>query len=121
MAGRTDLFTTTLPSTVGPSLELSGSGSPEGVVAGVPGQTFVNIDNLDLYQKIAGVQTTGWKLVGKKSIPLVSVQSAAQVTYAGPGSPVGVIFPTVSSAFYTQTDTDPPGQVWNWYNNSWVH
>lgn len=121
MAGRTDLFTTTLPSNVGTSPELSGAGSPEGIVPGVPGQTFVNTDNLDLYLKISGVQNIGWVLVGRKNIPVVSVQSSAQVAYAGPGSPVGVIFPTVSSAFYTQTDSDPPGIVWNWFNNSWVH
>lgn len=118
MAGRTDLFTTSLPSTVGTSPELSGSGSPEGAVPGVPGQTFVNVDTLELYVKIAGVQNIGWRLVGKKSIPVVSV-SQSKVTYSGNGSPVGVLFPTTDTAFYVQLDSAPPRQVWSWANNSW--
>lgn len=122
MAGRTDTFVTTLPSTVGTSPELSGSGSPEGVVPGVPGQTFVNVDNLDLYLKIAGVQSMGWKLVGKKSVPVVSVGTGgAKAVYSGTGSPVGVIVPSVDTAVYFQTDSDPPGIQWDWFNNSWTH
>ena len=119
MAGRTDLFQTQLPSNVSTSRELGGVGSPEGVVPGVPGQTYVDTGNLDLYMKIAGVQNIGWKLVGKKAVPLVSVGQIS--TFTGTGSPVGVIFPTVASAFYTQTDSDPPGQIWNWWGGSWTH
>lgn len=121
MAGRTDLFVNTLPSNVSPSLELGGVGNPEGVVPGVPGQTYVDVQTLDLYLKIAGVQNLGWKLVGKKSVPLVNVQTPFQTTFTGNGSPVGVIFPQVAVAFYVQQDSDPTGILWSWYNNSWVH
>lgn len=122
MAGRTDTFVTTLPSTVGTSPELSGSGSPEGVVPGVPGQTFVNVDNDDLYLKIAGVQAMGWKLVGKKSLPVVNVDvsvAGLENMFVGNGSPVGVIIPTTASAKYTQRDSVPPGAVWDWYDGAW--
>jgi len=90
------------------------------MVPGVPGQTFVNVDTNDLYLKIAGVQSIGWKLVGKQSIPVVNV-SVAPLTnmFVGNGSPVGVITPTTLSAKYTQRDSLPPGLIWDWYDGAW--
>lgn len=63
-AGRTGPFNYVLPGMLSPSTQLSGTGSPEGQNEGVPGQTFVDISNNDLYLKISGTQTTGWKKIG---------------------------------------------------------
>lgn len=43
---------------------LSGNGAPEGVVPANPGQTYVDLISLQLWQKQAGTQTVGWRLIG---------------------------------------------------------
>lgn len=58
-------FITTMAPTVEPGPAITNSGSPEGVVPGNPGQTYIDSDNNDLYVKFTGVQELGWKLVGK--------------------------------------------------------
>lgn len=40
---------------------LSGTGSPEGVVTGVPGQIYTDVTNHAFYIKEAGTGTTGWQ------------------------------------------------------------
>jgi hypothetical protein len=63
--GNRNAFVTTMQPTVKPGPAITAPGSPEGVVPGNPGQTYVDSDTNDLYEKIAGVQELGWKLVGK--------------------------------------------------------
>ena len=40
-------------------------------------------------------------------------------TSGGNGSPVGVITPTSSHAFYIQDDSTPPGLIWEWFGGAW--
>lgn len=40
-------------------------------------------------------------------------------TNGGTGSPVGVVTPSSSYALYIQTDSVPPGQIWEWYGGAW--
>lgn len=40
-------------------------------------------------------------------------------TLGGTGSPVGVVTPTSSFSFFIQTDSVPPGLVWEWYGGAW--
>lgn len=67
MGERNGPFPQVLPSTVAPTGQLSGHGSPEGVVPGIPGTLYKNLDTLDQWLKMAGSQETGWRLVGKFS------------------------------------------------------
>jgi hypothetical protein len=58
-------FTPVLPSILSPTSPLSGNGSPEGVVPGVPGHTWHDLLTDNLWLKVVGVQTIGWQLIGK--------------------------------------------------------
>lgn len=40
-------------------------------------------------------------------------------TLGGTGSPVGVVTPSSAFAFYIQTDSAPPGLIWEWYGGAW--
>lgn len=91
--------TQALPTTFQDGPQLSGNGSPEGVVPGVPGQQYVNLLNQDLYLKLAGTQAVGWKLVGKAT--------AGVVIFRGSGNPNNVVTATSPAFFYTAT-----GSVW---------
>lgn len=53
-----------LPTHAHPGHELSGNGSPEGVVPANPGTRYNDLVTNDEYLKIAGVQTLGWSKVG---------------------------------------------------------
>lgn len=64
MLNRVGPFNSVLPSQVRPAQALSGNGSPEGVVPGNPGQTFIDLVTNNLWLKIRGSQTKGWQLVG---------------------------------------------------------
>lgn len=44
---------------------LAGNGSPEGVMPGVPGQQYCDLDTQDAYTKIAGTSVLGWLKTGK--------------------------------------------------------
>lgn len=58
-------FSPTLPVQFSPSQPLSGNGPPEGIVAGIPGATWVDLLTADLWQKIQSNGAFGWKLIGK--------------------------------------------------------
>jgi len=58
-------FASTLPGSISPSPLLAGHGSPEGVMPGVPGQQYCDMDTQDCYTKMAGVTELGWRLTGK--------------------------------------------------------
>lgn len=58
-----------LPSQVFTSGVIGGTGSPQGVVPGVPGQMYEDnsVSPINLWMKIAGTGVTGWQLVGVKA------------------------------------------------------
>lgn len=58
-------FKSILPPVLSPSPLLAGHGSPEGVMPGVPGQQYCDMDTQDAWTKIAGVQKLGWEKTGK--------------------------------------------------------
>ena len=39
--------------------------------------------------------------------------------FGGTGSPVGIIKPTTTFAIYIQSDSSPPGLIWEWYDGQW--
>ncbi|HUD75823.1 MAG TPA: hypothetical protein VMQ76_12185 [Terracidiphilus sp.] len=113
-------FATTLPPTVEPGPDIVGSGSPEGNVEAAPGTGYTDSNNNDLYVKVAGVQTLGWRRVGKSPSSGGGGGSATPISaFTGNGSPVGVVTPSAMAAFYTQKDSSPPGLVWSWYDDAW--
>jgi hypothetical protein len=123
--GRQDAFVTTMPPTVSVSQRITGTGSPEGIVPGKPGQAYVDSATNDLWVKFAGVQELGWKLVGK-ALPVATgggtVTGDTQV-FSGTGSPEGVITPTTDTAIYFRLDatTGFPdgGEMWSYYSGAW--
>lgn len=60
-------FSATLPAQLDHSNPLSGTGSPEGVVQAVPGQTYTDLASQILWEKIQSNGVYGWKAVG--SVP----------------------------------------------------
>lgn len=52
-----------LPSTLSKAPMLSGHGSPEGTVPGVPGQPYTDLDTNCLWLKMRGDQKLGWRLI----------------------------------------------------------
>jgi hypothetical protein len=64
MGNRQGPFPEELPANVSPSQPLSGHGSPESAVPGNPGCTYKDLDGTNLWLKMAGTGTSGWKLVG---------------------------------------------------------
>lgn len=119
-----DAFVTTMPPTVRPGPRIVGSGSPEGIVPGNPGQSYVDSVTNDLYVKFAGVQELGWKCVGKA--PVVSGGGSATgptEVFSGTGSPAGVVFPTTDTAIYFQMDATngfpDGGMMWSYYSGAW--
>lgn len=40
-------------------------------------------------------------------------------TLGGTGAPTGVITPSSDYALYIQTDSVPPGLIWEWYGGVW--
>ena len=59
-AARSSAAQTALPGTLSPSPPLSGRGSPEGSIIGVPGQKYTDILTGNIYIKVAGTQEIGW-------------------------------------------------------------
>ena len=111
-------YVVTVPPNVHPRGPMTGNGSPEGVARANPGTGYT--DNLTghLWVKFIGVQELGWKDVGLPGPGQGSGGGTKQV-FAGTGSPVGIVTPTADAAFYTQTDSTPPGLVWQWYGGVW--
>lgn len=57
-----------LPSQVQTSgIVIGGHGSPEGAVQSMPGQVYEDNDTGNLWMKIAGTGTAGWKQIGVKA------------------------------------------------------
>ncbi len=65
LGNRAGPFPEVLTTTVSPSPPLSGFGSPQGVVPGVPGQSYQDLNNQQLWMKMAGTLEMGWRLVGQ--------------------------------------------------------
>ena len=70
-------FPTTLPGNVPQSPLLAGHGSPEGVMPGVPGQQYCDMDTQDAYTKMQGVQSAGWQKTGKLIGYMMAVAGAS--------------------------------------------
>lgn len=58
-------FATTLHPGIQATPLLAGHGSPEGVMPGVPGQQYCDMDTQDAWTKVAGVAELGWQKTGK--------------------------------------------------------
>lgn len=93
-----------LPTTVGPSLPLSGVGSPESVVPGCPGQTYRDVTNDDLWLKMIGTQETGWRKVGI----FASTTEAQQRVFFGSASDPNGVQSAVGAAVYFGAN----GSIW---------
>lgn len=63
---------------------LTGSGSPEGVITALPGAGYVDTDTGDLYVKQVGTGNTGWAAVSSGGVSVVYNSS-------GNGTPEGVV------------------------------
>lgn len=74
---------------VAPAGLIAGSGSPEGVRIGNPGQRYRDLDTDDLYMKTSGTQEKGWQLIGKYGE--TGAVGAANSTIYSAVSPVDVI------------------------------
>lgn len=85
---------------------LTGVGSPEGVVTAGPGQGYVDTDSGTLYVKVTGDGDTGWTAISGGS-------GATQVS-KGHGAPAGS--PSSSTALYYDLDT---GVLWQWDGSAW--
>ena len=109
-------YQTALEPTGGTPTTLHGHGSPEGVLAGTPGCMYYDLDSTNAWIKSSGYDKVGWIRNGSQPAP--GSAASAQI-FTGTGSPVGVIFPTTSAAFYTQQDSTPPGLVWSYYSGAW--
>lgn len=128
-------FPVTMPSQVSPIGPLTGSGSPEGVVAAPPGTTYTDTSNPGVtYVKAVGVQTYGWKLIQAQSDGwnrLLSMLVAANSgSGGGAAGGIGTNFgttaqrdaftPTSSYYVWYLMDSDPPYQVSLWVLDHWV-
>lgn len=96
-------FQNTLPSNPSAKTLLSGSGNPEGVVIGSPGQPYVDNDNYYLYLKVAGTQKVGWQHVGTYS----ETTSTTRIYYGTDTDPNGVISASRPALYYGSD-----GSVW---------
>lgn len=95
----------TLPAVGSPSIPLSGVGAPDGVVVGIPGQTYTDLDTNNLYIKMGGNQALGWQLIGIARAG-GSGCSGTSLIY-GSGDPNGVFAATWPAIFYGDN-----GSVW---------
>ena len=103
---------------VEPGPTLSGHGPPEGVISGIPGQGYADLDTNAFYVKLRGTQAVGWIQNGVAwgGGGGGGGGSSSKQMFSGTGSPVGVISPTTSEALYFQTDT---GQWWAFFSGVW--
>lgn len=113
-------FVTSMPPTVHPGPPISGVGIPEGVVPANQGTAYTDTANNWLWVKFAGVAELGWKHVGLSPASSGGGGGSGIIqVFAGNGSPEGIVTPVSNAAFYTQIDSVPPGEVWDWYDGSW--
>lgn len=75
---------------------LTGNGSPEGVVTASPGRGYVNTSNGDLWVKQSGTGSTNWILVSG------GVGGSGEI---GSGSPEGVVAASPGTS-YVDSDTN---------------
>lgn len=106
--GRNDQCQNSYPAMVAPAGLVAGSGSPEGIVFGNPGQRYRDLDNDNLYVKKYGTQSAGWVLVGKYGDGGFA-SGASSTLYSGV-DPTNVISVT-GPAMCIGTDA-VNGQVW---------
>lgn len=115
-------FAVSVPPEVGPCPMIAGNGSPENVVPANPGTGYQDLDTNDMWVKFAGVQKVGWHKVGKVPVTVTASGTGGLAfvqVFSGNGSPVGVVAPMATAAFYIQKDSEPPGILWSWYDSAW--
>jgi hypothetical protein len=87
---------------------ISGTGSPEGVIVAWPGAVYVNRSNGALYKKVSGDGTAvGWSLVNAGG-------SGAEQVFRDTGDPSGD--PGVDVALHLNTSND---ELWFWNGTTW--
>lgn len=65
-------FEKTLTPIKGAATVLYGHGNPEGVVAGIPGGMYYDLDSLDAWIKLAGYGKIGWQPAGLQPVVHIS-------------------------------------------------
>jgi hypothetical protein len=110
------VFQPVLPSRLNATTRISGDGAPEGVVISSPGQVYTDNLSDNLYIKVSGTQTIGWRLIGKWTATAGGGSGTAQV-FSGGGNPNGVVTPSGSAALYYDTST---GVIWQWNGSAWI-
>lgn len=83
---------------------LTGSGSPEGVVSASPGGGYVDTDDGTLYVKVTGVGSTGWMAVSGGGGSGVVYNSSGNGTPEGvvSGAPGRTYWDALNSVFYVK-------------------
>lgn len=101
-------FALSLPSNAeANSPPLSGHGSPERAVHGIPGWRYVDVDTNDLYMKFSGTGTRGWQHIGQY-VPLPG--SGAVSVYSTEVDPNGVVEAT--GAAFCAGSGAMAGKIW---------
>jgi hypothetical protein len=85
-------------------------GSPQGVLAGQPGLGAIDTSSGNLWIKLTGNSTTGWSQITGGGGGGGGVTGGTGQPSANPGT---------SYAVYIQTDSVPPGLLWQWYLGGW--
>lgn len=88
----------------------SGTGSPEGVVGGYPGYTYLRTSNNAFYVKTSGLGTlTGWvEITGG---------GGGGTTQVATGTGVPVDEPFAGTVLYVDTDT---ADIYFWNGSAWI-
>lgn len=108
MANRLGPFVNVLPSRVSPAASITGHGTPEGAVPGVPGQRYDDLDTNNIYIKIAGTSVGGWQLVGvAASEGAVPGGSGSVLTWDGTG-----VMPAATGAAFLIGTGVKDGWLW---------
>jgi hypothetical protein len=108
LVGTYKMVATLTQKTVAELAPLSGTGSPEGVVAAEPGRTYTQTDGSQaLWFKVTGVSTTGWQRMSKSTV--------------GSGDPENAVIGSPGDTFLDQvTEQRYAKKTGNDTNTGWV-
>lgn len=95
------------------------SGNPNGVVEALA-PAICYTSRLGIWVKINfQFDSLGWSCLVSDGSPGTDPHLLFDSVVSGNGAPSHI--PEIDNQYYTQKDSVPPGQVFNWYDSAWIH